>query len=167
MRSTRSRCRDEAGQVGGIEAIVFGLLILVVGVLLVSNAWGVIDAKMAAREAAREAVRAFVTAPATDEIGAEQIAHQAALDTLNEMGWTNPSIVITKTQGAFERCAVVTYEVRIPVPAFTLPWLSSGVTTFEANAYQSERVDPYRSGVPADPDGPTVCDGQDQIPAGP
>ena len=149
---------------GGMEAVVFGLLILVVGVLLVSNAWGVVDAKTAAREAAREAARAFATAPAADEAGAEQAAHQAALDTLTEMGWTNPAIVIARTQGAFERCAVVTYEVRIPVPAFRLPWLRSGLTSFTARAYQSERVDPYRSGVPPDPSGRTGCGGQDQVP---
>ena len=40
--------RGEDGQVGGIEALVFGLLVLVLGTLVVANAWGVIDAKVAA-----------------------------------------------------------------------------------------------------------------------
>ena len=51
------------GQVGGIEVLPFGLLTFVVGTLLVANAWGVVDAKLAVTSAAREAVRAYVEAP--------------------------------------------------------------------------------------------------------
>jgi len=54
----------EAGQVGGLEAIAFGMLVLVLGVLIIGNSWGVIDAKGAASDAAREAARTFATAPA-------------------------------------------------------------------------------------------------------
>ena len=43
------RCAGDAGQVGGIEALPFGLLIFVVGTLLIANAWAVIDAKFAGR----------------------------------------------------------------------------------------------------------------------
>ena len=39
--------RDERGQVGNVEVLPFGVLIFVVGALLVSNAWAVIDARMA------------------------------------------------------------------------------------------------------------------------
>ncbi|MBA2283441.1 MAG: hypothetical protein H0W25_19710, partial [Acidimicrobiia bacterium] len=52
--------RDERGQMGGIEALPFGLLIFVVGALLVANAWAVIDAKLAVTAAAREAARTWV-----------------------------------------------------------------------------------------------------------
>ena len=48
----------------GIEALFFGLLVLVFGTLVVANAWGVIDAKLSAAGAAREAARAFVQTPA-------------------------------------------------------------------------------------------------------
>ena len=57
------RGRGEAGQVGGIEAVPFGLLVLVVGVLLLAHAWAVVDAKFVTTSAAREATRAFVEAP--------------------------------------------------------------------------------------------------------
>ena len=40
MRS--ARCRGDAGQVGGIEALPFGLLVFVVGTLLIANAWAVV-----------------------------------------------------------------------------------------------------------------------------
>jgi hypothetical protein len=35
------RARSDAGQVGGIEALPFGLLVFVVGATLVANAWAV------------------------------------------------------------------------------------------------------------------------------
>jgi hypothetical protein len=54
----RDRLRDEGGAVGGLEVLPFGLLIFVVGILLVVNAWAVVDAKLAAEAAAREAARA-------------------------------------------------------------------------------------------------------------
>ena len=41
----RQRASGEAGQVGGFEALPFGVLIFVVGVLLITNVWAVIDAK--------------------------------------------------------------------------------------------------------------------------
>src|SRR5690606_2186473 len=44
--------RGERGQVAGIEALPFGLLIFVAGTLLVVNIWGVVDTKFAADTAA-------------------------------------------------------------------------------------------------------------------
>jgi Flp pilus assembly protein TadG len=140
--------RDERGQVGGIEAVAFGMLVIVVGVLIISNAWGVIDAKTAASEAAREAARTFATAPATSDAQADALARQAAMDTLRQLGWTRSGISVQRTGGVFIRCALVTYEVTIPVPVFRLPWLRSDVAAFQATASHSEQVDPYRSGVP-------------------
>ena len=58
----RRRCADERGAVGGIEVLPLGMLVLVVGTLLVVNAWAVVDAKLAASAAAREAARAYVEA---------------------------------------------------------------------------------------------------------
>ena len=145
---TPGRRRDESGQVGGIEAVAFGMLVLVIGVLIISNAWGVIDAKTAAAEAAREAARTFATAPAGTDPQADGLAHQAALDTLHQLGWTRAGISVQRTAGTFIRCAVVTYEVSIPVPVLRLPWMRSDLSAFRATASHSEQVDPYRSGIP-------------------
>jgi len=154
--------RDERGQMAGIEAVVFGMLILVVGVLLVSNAWGVIDAKTAAREAAREAARAYVTAP--EQVDPSALAQRAGVETLQELGYRNAvDGWVIQTQGEFERCAVATSALKVPVPVFRLPWLHSGVSAFTAVASDSERVDPYRSGVGTSPAG-ADCGGADQVP---
>jgi hypothetical protein len=141
--------RPEVGQVGGLEAIAFGVLVLVLGVLIIGNAWGVIDARTAAGEAAREAARTFATAPAQTDAQADDLAQQAAIATLNELGWHVPGSTVRRVEGTFVRCALVTYEVDISVPVFRLPWVRSSTSVFRARALDSERVDPYRSGVPA------------------
>ena len=74
---TSARCRGDAGQVGGIEALPFGLLVFVVGSLLIANAWAVVDAKFATDAAARQAVRTFVEG--TDEAAARHDAVTAGL----------------------------------------------------------------------------------------
>jgi Flp pilus assembly protein TadG len=139
---------NESGQVGGIEAVAFGMLVLVLGVLIIGNAWGVIDAKEAASDAAREAARTFATAPAATDAQADALAREAALDTANELGWSRPGVTVRRTAGVFVRCALVTYEVSIPVPVFRLPWIKSSVSAFRATASHTETVDPYRSAVP-------------------
>ena len=86
--------RSDAGMVGGIEALPFGLLVFVVGALLVANAWAVVDAKFAVDAAARQATRSYVEA----EVGgaraadagsvrdAEQIAIEAGMAALTAHG---------------------------------------------------------------------------------
>ena len=147
--------RSQAGQVGGLEAIAFGMLILVMGALIIGNAWGVIDARTAANEAAREAARTFATAPVQTDAQADALARDAATATLRELGWQSPGTTVRRLQGTFVRCALVTYEVEIAIPAFRLPWIRSSVSVFRATATHSERVDPYRSGVPGP--GPADC----------
>jgi hypothetical protein len=158
--------RDQSGQIAGIEAIAFGFLVLVIGVLVISQAWGVIDAKTAAREAALEGARTYVTANVSDAVDADSLATAAAQSTLADFGYA--PVVGTGDRlaaGSFERCSVVTWEVSVRVPAFRLPWISGGPSFFTASAFESERVDPYRSGVPgADSQGGAVCGGGDVVP---
>jgi hypothetical protein len=49
---------SDAGMVGGIETLPFGLLVFVVGSLLVAQAWAVVDAKLAVDAAASRAATA-------------------------------------------------------------------------------------------------------------
>jgi hypothetical protein len=135
----------EDGQAGGVEAIAFGLLVLVVGALIIVNGWSVIDATTAARTAAREGARTFATAG--NGTTAADNAITATRRTLHDMGWTDPNITVNVT-GAFLRCSIVTDTVRIPVRFFR-----TGVVW--ASASDSQRVDPYRSGVPGDTQCPT------------
>src|SRR5690606_27037415 len=75
------RLDDDAGQVAGIEVLPFGFLLFVVGVLLLANAWAVVDAKMSVTSAAREAARSFVESDdAESGAAAARVAAADALD---------------------------------------------------------------------------------------
>jgi hypothetical protein len=143
MRRLLTRLGREDGVVGGVEALPFGVLVFVVGTLIVVNAWGVVDAKMAVATAAREAVRAFVEAPAGSD--AEAAGHQAAARTMQALGRTGRDPVIA-VRGEFVRCARVTATVSYDIPALQLPWVR-GWGTLTARSTASEIVDPLRSGL--------------------
>ncbi|MDQ6927340.1 MAG: hypothetical protein M3159_01600 [Actinomycetota bacterium] len=139
--------RDESGQVAGIEAIPFGMLVFVVGVLVVANAWAVVDAKIAVASAAREATRAYVEAPPGSDPMAE--AQAAAEEAVRGAGRDPSRLRITPVEAGFSRCQEVKFEVAYPVPAITLPWIGQYGEGYTAAARHTEVVDPFRSGVPA------------------
>ena len=147
--------RDERGFVGGFEALPFGFLVFVIGVALLVNAWGVIDAKLAASAAAREAARAFVESDGPAASNAVAEARQAAADAIDGHK-VDPGTWAIRTQGPTElrRCARVTFVVSYDVPTFRLPWIGGfGGSVITATGRHSEVVDPYRDGlaVPVDP----------------
>lgn len=145
--------RDEAGQLAGAEALPFGVLVFVVGVLVIANAWAVVDAKLAASAAAREATRAYVEAPVdADPMAA---ADDAAREALRGAGRDPSRLTLTAVDGEFTRCAEVRFEARYPVPALTIPLIGGFGRGFVAVARHAEIVDPYRSGVPS---GSRRCD---------
>jgi hypothetical protein len=143
--------RDERGQVGGIEVIPFGLLLFVIGTLLIANAWGVVDAKLAVTSAAREAVRAYVEAPdgATALADADAAARKA-IDGHGRNG-DRATVSVEHPHGdAYGRCTRAVVVVHYPVPALALPWVGDHGRAFDVVARQSEVVDPYRSGLPGE-----------------
>lgn len=146
-----ARARDERGQVGGIEVLPLGALVLVVGTLLVANAWAVVDAKLATSAAAREAARAYVEAPSAGE--ARSAAEAAAARTVEGHGRDPDVLSLDQTAGRFGRCRRVVFEASYPVPALTLPWIGGFEQGFVVRSRHSEVVDPYRSGL----DGAASC----------
>jgi hypothetical protein len=137
--------RDERGQVGGLEALLVGSLVFIVGVLIVANAWGVLDAKLAASGAAREAARAYVEAPTASS--ALVSARAAAALEIGGHGRDPSRMEMRLLAGSFARCQRVTIEVRYPVPLIRIPLLGSAGAGFVARARHSEIVDPYRRGL--------------------
>lgn len=154
MRSTERGLRRrerEDGVIAGGEALAFGLLTFVVGTLLVTNAWGVVDAKTAVTAAAREATRAFVEA--SDAATGEVRATEVAATTIAGHGHDPNRMNGPEMTGAFARCSRVTSTVSYTVPAIALPWIG-GLGETEVTGRHSEIVDPYRSGLDArDPRG--------------
>ncbi|MDQ3980429.1 MAG: hypothetical protein M3314_12890 [Actinomycetota bacterium] len=139
--------RDEAGQFAGVEVLPFGLLVFVVGVLVIANAWAVIDAKLAVVSAAREATRAYVESPPdSDPVGRAEAAARAAIEAAGR----DPSrVTISAVEADFSRCGQVRFEVQYPIPRLTVPFLGGYGEGFTATGRHGEIVDPYRSGVPS------------------
>lgn len=148
------RCRGDDGQVAGIEVISFGLLTFVVGSLLITNAWAVVDAKLTMAAAAREAARAYVEAPGPDV--APAIAQQAARDAVSGHG-RDPdklSVVIDHASGAaWGRCTRITTTASYSVPSINLPFIGGYGHSFDVRSSHSEVIDPYRAGIA----GATTC----------
>ena len=142
-RVVLSRGAGEDGVVGGFEALPFGVLVFVVGTLLVTNAWAVVDAKMAVTSAAREAVRAFVEAPAGAD--AHALAAGAARTAMQAHGRAD-TMTAPIVDGVLARCQRVQATVRADVPAVVLPWVG-GLGSFVASSTATEIVDPLRSGL--------------------
>jgi hypothetical protein len=138
--------RDESGQLAGIEVIPFGLLTFVVGVLLVANAWAVVDAKIAVSTAAREATRAYVEAPADGDPLA--LADAAARAAISGAGRDPGQLVLTPLEATFARCETVRFEASYRIPAIRVPWVGGFGSGFTATARHAEIVDPYRTGLP-------------------
>jgi magnesium and cobalt exporter, CNNM family len=169
--SAPERGRGDSGQVGGIEAMPFGLLVFVVGATLVANAWAVVDAKFAVDAAAREATRSYVEAEIDGAGGggsdrtraAEDIAVEAGLAALTAHGRDPVAAQVGLTalepvggQSGFTRCARATFTASYEVPALTLPWIGGFGHGIDVTSSHSELVDPYRSGVPGSAE---ACDG--------
>lgn len=138
-----SRPRRERGAVGGLEAIPFGFLVFVVAVLLLANAWAVVDAKLAMNAAAREAARTWVEGD-----GSADAARTAAADAARGHG-RNPDRMTLDLSAptGFGRCAQVVVRASYTVPAVALPWIGGFGDGIEVSSRHSERVDPFRDGL--------------------
>ena len=145
------RCRDDRGQVGGIEAIPFGLLVFVAGSLLIANAWAVVDAKFATDAGAHQAARAFAEAAAEgDPIGR---AIEAGLRAIEGHGRNRDHATI-EPEGAvvLGRCARATFVAVYRLPAITIPFLGGLGDGIEVTSRATEIVDPFRADVPGEAD---------------
>jgi hypothetical protein len=148
---------NERGFVGGFEVLPFGLLVFVAGTLLITNAWAVYDAKVAASAAAREAVRAYVEADSSAD--AAQLAREAGLEAIAGHGRDPMRAEIEWAVGPdFRRCALNTIVVHYRVPTLTVPFVGAvGGGVVDTSGRHSEIVDPYRSGLSVEGFDPDTC----------
>lgn len=162
---------DEAGLSAGAEALVFGVLVFVVGSIIALNGWAVLDADMAVNAAAREATRGIVeagAAPRTSLVGglpdgqvggrirdvaaATMAGHGKDPAALADPGDFDVRLVDDpwgaggSTSGP-TRCARVTVEVSYPVQGIGLPFVGGWQSPIRAVGTHTELVDPFRSGL--------------------
>ena len=149
--------RGEDGFVAGGEALALGVVVFIVGTLLVLNAWRLVDGKLAVETAAREAVRGLVEAPvevlvdparsqevAVSSARAVLVAHRGP-DDAPDATWR---FVGTRLQGTVARCAPLTASVTIDVSTVRVPLVPAGFGTVRLTGAHTERLEPYRSGLP-------------------
>lgn len=140
------RSRSEQGSVGGIEGVLFGVLIFVLGILVVVNAWGVVDAKMATSAAAREAARAYVEG--TTESAAFTNARTAADGAMAGHNRALTNLAITGDVGDhYRRCEPIIATVATKVSRIPIGLLGHAAGTYMVSASHAEVVDPYKAGL--------------------
>ena len=135
----------DAGQVAGIEALPFGLLVFVVGSLLVASAWAVVDVKQTLAVASREGARTFVEGRA-DPV-AESAALDAVEDTVAGLGRDPDRLSVAVAGSTRGRCGRVTVRVAYRLPAVAMPFVGGIGPGITVHSSHSEVIDPYRSGL--------------------
>jgi len=134
--------------------MAFGILVFVIGTLVVVDAWGVVDAKMATSSGAREAARAYVEGPSQQ--GALRDANQAVAVAMNGRRTRSWQLTVRNANGSagYDRCGQVVAEVSTDLARVPLPLLRRAAGTFRIQSSHTEVVDPYRAGIP----GTAKCD---------
>jgi hypothetical protein len=137
--------RDERGQVGGAEAVAFGVLVLVLGMLGAATAWAVIDTKVAAASAAREAARSYVesdgSAAAWDE------AAGRGREAFAGHGRNPAALALPRPPESFARCGPVTVTASTTLDLPRIPGVRAVARRVTVRASHTEVVDPYRAGL--------------------
>ena len=143
----RARRRGDRGQVGGIEVLSFGFAVFVSMTLVVANAWGVVDAKLAVTSAAREAVRAYVES--ADSSTAAAAAARRASETLSAYGRSGARATVGEPvlAGSFRRCGRVAVTVSYDLPVIAVPFFGGLGSLPPVSSTFSEVIDPFRSGL--------------------
>lgn len=143
----------------GAEALALGVVVFVVGALLVLSGWRLVDGKLAVETAAREAARALVEAPVpvlTDPVAGPAIADAAARATMaahrgpDDVPDATWRFVETLVEGMAARCAPITAAVVVDVDTVPLPLVGRGFGTVRLVGHHTERVEPYRGGLPVE-----------------
>lgn len=141
--------RGEDGFVAGAEALVFGVLIFVIGTLTILTGWVGVDAKLATSAAAREAVRAVVTAPvgATTPV-LQARAHRAAQQVLAAHGHApaDATLDVHDPPLRLERCRRVVISVSVEVTSVIIPGTLDTPRWTVASRHE-QVVEPFRSGL--------------------
>jgi len=134
---------SEAGEIGGLDALVFGTAAFVVAVLAWVSAWRVLDAAQAATTAAHAGLERALGAGQSRS--AQHAAAAEATEVLDTEGFAGlrPSVSV---EGRLVRCATVQVTVRLAVPLVRLP-LIGAPATISVVGRAGGLVDPFATGL--------------------
>ena len=137
--------RRDDGFVGGVEAVILGVLTFVTGGLIILNAWTLIDAANALDGAAQAAARVYVeAAPGSDPLDQST---RAARESLQLYGISDSDTATVEITGSLQRCVAITVTVSYSVPRVSVPLINSLGGNRTLSARHTEIVDPFRSGL--------------------
>jgi len=139
------RSRDERGQIGGAEAVAFGVLVLVLGTLGAATAWAVVDTKMAAASAAREAARSYVESDGSPTAWEDAAAR--GRQAFAGHGRDPSALDLPRPGTGFSRCASVTVTASATLVLPRIPGVRAVARRISVRATHTEVVDPYRAGL--------------------
>jgi len=145
MARSRPSWRDERGQIGGAEAVAFGVLVLVLGTLGAATAWAVIDTKMAAASAAREAARSYVES--NGSASAWDDAAGRGRQAFAGHGRDPAMVDLPRPANGFSRCGPITVTASAELVLPRVPGVRAMARRVRVRASHTEVVDPYRAGL--------------------
>jgi hypothetical protein len=131
---------------GSAEAVVFGVLVFVLGSLALSSAASIVDQKLAVAGDAREAARAYVESDGTEE--AWRLAQDRGRITYAGFGRDEGTVHLDRSGQPFGRCSAITVTATAPVDLPAMPVVRAAARRSVVSAAHTEVVDPYRSGLP-------------------
>ena len=137
--------RNEGGQIGGVEALAFGVLVLVLGMLGAATAWAVVDTKVAATSAAREAARTYVESDGST--AAWDDAADRGREAFAGHGRDPAALRLPPPAGSFGRCGPVTVTASTALVLPRIPGIRAVARRVTVRASHTEVVDPYRAGL--------------------
>lgn len=144
-RNQPRRRRDERGFVAGLEGVLFAVLILLVGTLIVVNAWSVLQTRRTLDGAAREYLRAYTEGDGPDDaVASGRRALAAVLSGESRIGSHGPAVRIDGPDpGRFGPCVEAEVAISAVVPAARIPFVGTfGSTTVRVT--HTELVDAHR-----------------------
>lgn len=151
------RAPDERGFLAGSDGFVFGVLILGAGMLLLVNAWSIVEHHTALDAASREYLRVYTEQ--RDAPTAQSSATEAARRVLDARGTPLPELEIRHPDAStFGPCQPIQVELRAVVPLVRMPFIDD-LSATEVAVTRGELVDPHRELDPGhahDP-GATPC----------
>lgn len=146
--------RNERGAVAGLDALLFGVLILMAGAVLVINLWSVIETRAALDAAAREYLRSYTSS--TDGPTAAARADLVARAVLDQRATPLRSVqVLGPDVTQFGPCQPTTVQLSATVPAVRLPFLVD-IGGTEVNVTATELIPPHRELVQGDHHDPSA-----------
>jgi hypothetical protein len=152
-----SAATSERGVAAGLDALLFGTLILLAGAVLIVNLWSVVESRTALDAAAREYLRTYTAS--ADGASASVRGEHAARTVLDQRGTPMRALEITAPDTTrFGPCESSTVRLTAVVPAVELPFLAR-LGALEVSVTATELVPPHRE-VTAGPNhepGATPC----------